>query len=62
MELEAKIQKLVRDANELIDMIRSSNRGVTDIELHLLETEIHILQLEMTRLKLDRAIRRSRND
>ena len=58
MELEAKIQNLLKDANQLIDTIRKSSRDVTDVELHLLETEIHILQLEITRLKLDRALRR----
>ena len=62
MELQAKIQKLIRDANELIDTIRNTPRSVTDVELHLLETEIHILQLEITRLKLDLALRAGRKE
>ena len=62
MELAAKIQKLLKDANELIDALRNTNRSISDVELHLLETEIHILQLEIARLKLDRAMRQGRKD
>jgi hypothetical protein len=62
MELAGKIQKLLKDANELIDILRSGSRTISDVELHLLETEIHILQLEISRLKLDRAMRHGRKD
>ena len=57
MELAEKIQRLLKDANDLIDTLRNGNRVISDVELHLLETEIHILQLEIARLKLDRALR-----
>ena len=62
MELAAKIQRLLKDANELIDTLRTGDRAISDVELHLLETEIHILQLEIARLKLDRAMRQGRHD
>jgi hypothetical protein len=62
VELASKIQKLLKDANELIDTLRTSDRTISDVELHLLETEIHILQLEIARLKLDRAMRQGRKD
>ena len=62
MELYGKIKKLLDDANDLLDAIRESNRDVTDIEIHLLETEIHILQLEISKLKYARALQQGRKE
>jgi hypothetical protein len=62
MELAEKIQRLLKDANDLIDTLRNGSRVISDVELHLLETDIHILQLEISRLKLDRAMRHGKKD